>query len=408
MVIALAVLAGVGVEQWRRPEGRGLYWTRLGTAGAFAVTLGAGVAWIAMGDVRPTFIRATALAGFWGLGSGILSLTSPEQESEKQRKLIWEGAVVLWIVFDLVAAGWGLNPSVDLDFYQKTPVTVDQVNDQLDDGRLYLVLKDEEEIKYERFLRFDTFDPFEVQENGSKDEWYSMRGALLPNLNLVDDIPVVNNYDPFTPGHYARWMEAVDRIDIGTREKLYDLMAIDVVEKSYPDDLYGVSFVAREIAKRARWVPCAHFVNDEETAWKSIIEGTIDFNERVIIEGISSQQVVGCEGQASVTELVEDGPNRLWVQLQADSEGWLVLSDVWYPGWQATVDGRKTEVERANYLFRAVKVPKGNHEVLFVYQPVWFYVGAAISLFTCLVLAVFAVVKSRRNWSQEKEGKYMQ
>ena len=79
-VFALAILAGIGAQRWRRPEGRGLYWTRLRTMGAFAITLGSGLAWIAMGDISPSFIRATAMAGFWGVGSGLLSLTAPKEE----------------------------------------------------------------------------------------------------------------------------------------------------------------------------------------------------------------------------------------------------------------------------------------------------------------------------------------
>ncbi|MEJ2352631.1 MAG: hypothetical protein P8Y03_22830, partial [Anaerolineales bacterium] len=73
-VFCLCILAGIGSEYWQRPAGRGLYWTRLGTAGALAVGLGAGLAWLYLGDIRPTFIRATALAGFWGVGAGVLSL----------------------------------------------------------------------------------------------------------------------------------------------------------------------------------------------------------------------------------------------------------------------------------------------------------------------------------------------
>ena len=45
--IALALLAGIGVHAWRRPVGRGLYWTRLGVMGGVAVMLGAGLAWAA-------------------------------------------------------------------------------------------------------------------------------------------------------------------------------------------------------------------------------------------------------------------------------------------------------------------------------------------------------------------------
>ena len=75
--LGLPLLAAVGISHWRCPTGRGLYWFRLGTAGAFAITLGAGLAWLLMPDTRLTFIRSTALAGIWLLGFGLLTLVLP-------------------------------------------------------------------------------------------------------------------------------------------------------------------------------------------------------------------------------------------------------------------------------------------------------------------------------------------
>jgi vacuolar-type H+-ATPase catalytic subunit A/Vma1 len=51
-----------------------------------------------------------------------------------------------------------------------------------------------------------------------------------------------------------------------------------------------------------------------------------------------------------------------------------------YPGWKASVDGDAQPIQRANYLFRAVRVPAGRHTVRFRYQPTSFRAGAAISL----------------------------
>ena len=84
----LAVLGGLGADRWRCPEKRGLYWLRLGTAGMFAVTLGAGIAWQTMGDVRLTFIRATALAGGWALGTGLFTLLIPLVRKTRQEATV--------------------------------------------------------------------------------------------------------------------------------------------------------------------------------------------------------------------------------------------------------------------------------------------------------------------------------
>ncbi|HWQ84397.1 MAG TPA: hypothetical protein VN363_07515, partial [Anaerolineales bacterium] len=61
LILGLALLAGFGVQRWRRPTGRGLYWTRLATMGAFAVSLGAGIGWLLLKDVKATFLGAAAL-----------------------------------------------------------------------------------------------------------------------------------------------------------------------------------------------------------------------------------------------------------------------------------------------------------------------------------------------------------
>jgi uncharacterized membrane protein YfhO len=80
------------------------------------------------------------------------------------------------------------------------------------------------------------------------------------------------------------------------------------------------------------------------------------------------------------------------VRVQADADGYLVVADVWYPGWTATVDGQTTSVLRANYLFRAVSIPAGEHEVTFVYRPLSFYLGATISLLAWLFVVIVSLV----------------
>lgn len=91
---------------------------------------------------------------------------------------------------------------------------------------------------------------------------------------------------------------------------------------------------------------------------------------------------------------------RETVRLRADvaRESFLVLSDSFYPGWTAYVDGRETKIYRANYLFRAIQVPPGSHSVEFVYRPLAFEIGKAISTATAalVLLACIALVARTR------------
>jgi hypothetical protein len=86
--------------------------------------------------------------------------------------------------------------------------------------------------------------------------------------------------------------------------------------------------------------------------------------------------------------------NRVVCEVQSNSAGYVVLLDSFYPGWNAYLDGRRVEVLRANYAFRAVAVNPGKHQVEFVFRPVSFYTGAFISCMALLIAAIVAVLAS--------------
>lgn len=70
----------------------------------------------------------------------------------------------------------------------------------------------------------------------------------------------------------------------------------------------------------------------------------------------------------------------------------LVLTDTWYPGWGATIDGIDTTVYPANLAQRAVVVPAGQHMVSFQYKPASFMIGSTISAVTLIFIAVLMVL----------------
>jgi hypothetical protein len=93
---------------------------------------------------------------------------------------------------------------------------------------------------------------------------------------------------------------------------------------------------------------------------------------------------------AESAEIVRYEPDRAVVRVRTLEPRYLVLSDTYFPGWQATVDGQRVEIERANYLFRAVLVPPGDHIVEWRYLPpslIWGGMVTVLALATMLVLA---------------------
>jgi hypothetical protein len=98
-----------------------------------------------------------------------------------------------------------------------------------------------------------------------------------------------------------------------------------------------------------------------------------------------ARQLEGPAGEA-VVQVISYQPEQVALDVVLDAPGVLVLADTWYPGWQATVDGEPATLLRANYLFRAVLLPAGQHRVLFEYQPAALGRGAGVSLAAALVL----------------------
>jgi hypothetical protein len=91
-------------------------------------------------------------------------------------------------------------------------------------------------------------------------------------------------------------------------------------------------------------------------------------------------------------------PERVVIEANLGSDGYLVLTDAYYPGWRAEVDGKKQPILRAYILFRAVYLPEGEHTVEFIYDPISFKVGAAISLVSllCVSIGLFGIRLSIR------------
>jgi uncharacterized membrane protein YfhO len=77
--------------------------------------------------------------------------------------------------------------------------------------------------------------------------------------------------------------------------------------------------------------------------------------------------------------------------VESEQGGVVVFSEIYYPGWQATIDGEKVEIARANYVLRALEMPAGTHTVVMTFDPASIHVTERIA-FAALILLAVAVV----------------
>ena len=97
-------------------------------------------------------------------------------------------------------------------------------------------------------------------------------------------------------------------------------------------------------------------------------------------------------GLSQKVQILSESNNRLDLQVNAVENSLLVLSDTYYPGWKAFVDGKETKIYRADYTFRAIPLSAGTHQVEFVYDPLSFKIGALftfLGIVGCVGLCLF-------------------
>jgi hypothetical protein len=120
-----------------------------------------------------------------------------------------------------------------------------------------------------------------------------------------------------------------------------------------------------------------------DPAQVALVEEPLDF----------AAQALDHDASARITHL-SDG--RMEVETRANAPAFLVTSDVFYPGWQATIDGVPARVVRADYALRGLAVPAGTHAVRFEFRPRSFYEGAFVSAASLLLLAASVFWMNRR------------
>jgi hypothetical protein len=121
---------------------------------------------------------------------------------------------------------------------------------------------------------------------------------------------------------------------------------------------------------------------------------TFDPAQTALLEtGVPLPTISGTAGgQVKVTDYQ---PQRIEIETGNPQAGFLVLSETYYPGWEAKVDGQSTEILRTNYNLRGISVSPGNHRVVFTYRSSSFRRGAIGSVIGVLLLLAGAVFRLR-------------
>lgn len=222
------------------------------------------------------------------------------------------------------------------------------------------------ELKTKRLKNFlNIFSPVKLQSPYLEKELKIH--PLLTHLQLVSLLNI--KYLLFTQG-----------IDDERLKKVFDDGEVKIFENL-------------EVLPRAFVVPEFKVIKNEEDILKELRSIEFDPRKYIILEEDTN---VACGKpelvKNSKVNIIKYLSQEVNIDVQMTDDGFLVLSDTYYPGWKVFVDGKEDKIYQANYIIRAVYLKKGNHQVKFIYDPLSFKIGACISLITLIGIIAFFIV----------------
>ncbi len=248
---------------------------------------------------------------------------------------------------------------------------------------------------------FDRFIKQQIQQVGGPGHF-----RVLPlALNPMNNAQPVYHYEAVAGYHGAKlrvFQEFVNNVLFAQGMDRPDPKALDMLNVRYiiaRDTLPGTQVVFQSqtgllVLENPDYLPRAYLVGRYEVISHedSILQRlkSPDFNPRTTVILIRKPDIepVPLDGTSVAEVHIEKyTPREIRLRVRTDAPRLLVLSEVYYPaGWKAYVDGKEVPIYQANYLFRALPVPEGDHEVVLRFDPASHRIGYLISLISTLLV----------------------
>jgi len=140
---------------------------------------------------------------------------------------------------------------------------------------------------------------------------------------------------------------------------------------------------------RAYLVHEARIVRSDEQTLTYLSRPDFDPQEIVLLSEDPGLDLPGGGGCRAIV-VVRD-PERMVIEVETEQRGILVLSEIYYPGWRAYVDGEQVKIYRADYLLRFLPLEAGHHRVELIYDPLSFKIGMATTIITSFSVLAFTL-----------------
>jgi len=259
------------------------------------------------------------------------------------------------LVFDLFRFGWKFLPFTKSEYLYPKTATINFLTKNTQNYRVMetdsRILPPNFSIMY-KIQSVDGYDPLYLQRYG---ELMAAIGRNKPDISAPFGFNRI-----ITPQGYSspifsllgvKYVLSVEELNTGGFNKVFEEGNTKVYES--PTVLDRAFFIGKTIAAK-----------DKQEAINLMFDNKFPLKFRAVVEGGGSQSLSRdwSVGKSKVTKYEE---NRVEISTDNKGEGFLILTDSFYPTWHAAVDGIETKIYLTDYNFRGIIIPKGKHQVVF-------------------------------------------
>ncbi len=209
---------------------------------------------------------------------------------------------------------------------------------------------------------------------------------LPPNVNAYYQLQSLDVYDPLYLQRYGEFIAALGRgkPDVTPPFGFNRIITPHTINNPFMN-LLGVKFILSlddlndlslkkvfeegqtKVYENSQVLPRAFFIKEiipafsKQQAIEKLFAEKDSLNTKAVVEGVQ-QRITLMQGKAWITLYT---PSKVSIQTDSSGDGFLVVTDAYYPTWHVFIDGRETRVYMTDYVLRGVFVPKGKHTIAF-------------------------------------------
>ena len=102
------------------------------------------------------------------------------------------------------------------------------------------------------------------------------------------------------------------------------------------------------------------------------------------------------ERRISQIELLKNKPNEKIYNIKSNKPGFVVFSEMFYPGWKAEINNREVELYKVNFILRGLFVPKGDNKIKFYFEPTSIKYGSIVQILSIIILVAVIFYSSKK------------